>query len=87
MAEITAILNSVDTATGVVLTITAAPLVAYGMHPARRPTLLIAAAQAKIGISQFLEVAHLIPRWITRRNPPHHLTQTKQAINWTISLR
>ncbi|WP_238174093.1 SCO7613 C-terminal domain-containing membrane protein [Kribbella kalugense] len=43
LAEITAILISADTATDVVLTITAAPLVAYGMHPARRPALLIAA--------------------------------------------
>ena len=42
LAEIIAVLVEADTATGVVLTIAAAPLVAYGMNPARRPGLVVA---------------------------------------------
>ncbi|GAB2640981.1 hypothetical protein GCM10009743_15070 [Kribbella swartbergensis] len=41
-AEIVAVMVSADAGTGVVLTIAAAPLVAYGMAPARRPALLVA---------------------------------------------
>jgi hypothetical protein len=44
LAEITAVTTSTFTATGVVLTLTAAPLVAYGMDRRRRPALVIAAA-------------------------------------------
>ncbi|MEU4193879.1 DUF2157 domain-containing protein [Kribbella sp. NPDC026611] len=43
LAEVIAILTTTETATGVVLTITAAPLVAYGMNPLRRPALPLAA--------------------------------------------
>ncbi|WP_241995177.1 SCO7613 C-terminal domain-containing membrane protein [Kribbella antiqua] len=42
LAEIVALMVSADTGTGVVLTIAAAPLVAYGMMPDRRPALLLA---------------------------------------------
>ncbi|MGW1340786.1 SCO7613 C-terminal domain-containing membrane protein [Kribbella sp. NPDC002412] len=42
VAEIVAVLVSTESATGVVLTIAAAPLVAYGMNAARRPALLVA---------------------------------------------
>ncbi|MEU4601408.1 hypothetical protein AB0F43_00380 [Kribbella sp. NPDC023972] len=42
LAELIAVLVSADAATGVVLTIAAAPLVAYGMNPVRRPALLVA---------------------------------------------
>jgi hypothetical protein len=41
-AEIVAVMVSPDAGTGVVLTIAAAPLVAYGMTPGRRPALLAA---------------------------------------------
>lgn len=42
LAQIMAVMVAADTATGVVLTIAAAPLVAYGMNPARRAGLLVA---------------------------------------------
>jgi hypothetical protein len=42
LAELVVLFASPDTGTGVVLTIAAAPLVAYGMQPARRDALLIA---------------------------------------------
>jgi hypothetical protein len=42
LAVVMAVLVDADTATGVVLTIAAAPLVAYGMNPARRAGLLVA---------------------------------------------
>jgi len=42
VAEIIAAMVSADAGTGVVLTIAAAPLVAYGMNPARRVALLVA---------------------------------------------
>jgi hypothetical protein len=41
-AELIVLMVSPDTGTGVVLTIAAAPLVAYGMQPARREGLLVA---------------------------------------------
>jgi hypothetical protein len=44
LAELLALLNLSETLAGIVLTITAAPLVAYGMRPTRRHTLLIAGA-------------------------------------------
>ncbi|WBQ02293.1 SCO7613 C-terminal domain-containing membrane protein [Kribbella sp. CA-293567] len=44
LAEFTALLDNTATLTGIVLTITAAPLVAYGMRPERREALLFAAA-------------------------------------------
>ncbi|MFI7061083.1 SCO7613 C-terminal domain-containing membrane protein [Kribbella sp. NPDC050124] len=42
VAEVVAVMVSTDAATGVVLTIAAAPLVAYGMNQVRRPALLVA---------------------------------------------
>ncbi|NEA32897.1 hypothetical protein G3I17_14650 [Streptomyces sp. SID13031] len=42
IAELIAILDSSATLTGIVLTVAAAPLVAYGMRPARRQALLLA---------------------------------------------
>jgi hypothetical protein len=42
LAEIVILMVSPDTGTGVVLTIAAAPLVAYGMQPGRRDALLVA---------------------------------------------
>lgn len=53
---------------------------------------------AKIGIAQFLEVAPLIPRWITLATAglillttgatyERRLTQAKQATRWISSLR
>ncbi|WP_350276748.1 hypothetical protein [Kribbella sp. HUAS MG21] len=43
LAEIAAATTATPTATAVVLTIVAAPLIAYGMNPRRRPGLLLAA--------------------------------------------
>ncbi|WP_328322974.1 hypothetical protein OHA70_29620 [Kribbella sp. NBC_00382] len=42
IAESIALIDTRPTITGIVLTITAAPLVAYGMRPTRRPALLLA---------------------------------------------
>lgn len=42
IAESIALIDSRPTITGIVLTIAAAPLVAYGMRPTRRPALLLA---------------------------------------------
>jgi hypothetical protein len=42
LAELTVLTASPDIGTGVVLTIAAAPLVAYGQQPGRRPALLLA---------------------------------------------
>ncbi|MFI5692501.1 SCO7613 C-terminal domain-containing membrane protein [Kribbella sp. NPDC051586] len=54
LAEITATLVSPTTATAVVLTITAAPLVAYGINPRRRPALLLAALFLIIANTAFM---------------------------------
>ena len=54
LAEIAAVSVSPYTATGVVLTIAAAPLIAYGMQPRRRPTLLQAALLLIIANTAFM---------------------------------
>ena len=62
------------------------------------PFVIGALVLAKIGIWQFLEVAPLIPRWITLGTAgtillavgatyEHRLTQAKQAAQWVASLR
>ncbi|WP_328999148.1 hypothetical protein OHA18_32470 [Kribbella sp. NBC_00709] len=59
LAEITAVLtSSPTTATAIVLTITAAPLVAYGMNRTRRPALLIAALFLITANTTFMLGAH-----------------------------
>ena len=54
LAQIMAATVDADTATGVVLTIAAAPLVAYGMNPARRAGLLVAGALLIIANTAFV---------------------------------
>lgn len=54
LAEIAAVSASPYTATGVVLTIVAAPLIAYGMNPRRRPALLQAALLLIIANTTFM---------------------------------
>src|SRR6185436_2209796 len=54
LAEISAVAASPYTATGVVLTIVAAPLIAYGMNPRRRPSLLQAALLLVIANTTFM---------------------------------
>jgi hypothetical protein len=67
-------------------------------HSLQAPFIIGAAAVAKIGIAQFLEVAPLIPRWITLATAglillttgatyERRLTQAKQATQWISSLR
>ncbi|MEI8406193.1 MULTISPECIES: SCO7613 C-terminal domain-containing membrane protein [unclassified Kribbella] len=56
-AEIVAAMVSADAGTGVVLTIAAAPLVAYGMNSARRPTLLVAGLLLIIANTAFVLAA------------------------------
>jgi hypothetical protein len=57
MAEILALTVSPDSGTGVVLTIAAAPLVAYGMNPARRAALLVAGLLLIIANTAFVIAA------------------------------
>jgi hypothetical protein len=57
LAEVMALMVSADTATGVVLTIAAAPLVAYGMVPNRRPALLVAGLLLIIANTTFVLAA------------------------------
>ncbi|TDW86190.1 SCO7613 C-terminal domain-containing membrane protein [Kribbella sp. VKM Ac-2566] len=54
LAEIAAVAASPYTATGAVLTIVSAPLIAYGMNPRRRPTLLQAAVLLIIANTAFM---------------------------------
>ncbi|MET9272444.1 hypothetical protein [Kribbella sp. NPDC003557] len=54
LAEIAAVAASPYTATGVVLTVVAAPLIAYGMNPARRPALLQAALLLVVANTAFM---------------------------------
>ncbi|GAA1567302.1 hypothetical protein GCM10009789_20890 [Kribbella sancticallisti] len=54
LAEIVILLESATTGTGVILTITAAPLVAYGMRPHRREALLIAGLLLAIANTAFV---------------------------------
>ncbi|WP_165949481.1 SCO7613 C-terminal domain-containing membrane protein [Kribbella turkmenica] len=57
VAEAIAAVVSVDSGTGVVLTITAAPLIAYGMNPARRDALLVAGLLLIIANTAFVLAA------------------------------
>jgi hypothetical protein len=57
LAEIVAVMVSADTGTGVVLAIAAAPLVAYGMNPARREALLVAGLLLIIANTAFVIAA------------------------------
>ncbi|MEV0287831.1 hypothetical protein AB0H36_27275 [Kribbella sp. NPDC050820] len=54
IAEVVAVLVSTESATGVVLTIAAAPLVAYGMNQARRPALLVAGLLLMVANTAFV---------------------------------
>jgi hypothetical protein len=57
LAEVLALTVSPDSGTGVVLTIAAAPLVAYGMNPARRAALLVAGLLLIIANTAFVIAA------------------------------
>ncbi|MFG1813191.1 SCO7613 C-terminal domain-containing membrane protein [Kribbella sp. NPDC049174] len=57
VAEIVASMVSADAGTGVVLTIAAAPLIAYGMNPARRYALLVAGLLLIIANTAFVLAA------------------------------
>jgi hypothetical protein len=57
LAQCMAVMVAADTATGVVLTIAAAPLVAYGMNPARREGLLVAGLLLIIANTAFVVAA------------------------------
>ena len=66
VAEIIAAMVSVDAGTGVVLTIAAAPLVAYGMNPARRVALLVAGLLLIVANTAFvLAVGVTTIEWFT----------------------
>jgi hypothetical protein len=54
LAELIVVMVSPDTGTGVVLIIAAAPLVAYGMQPARRNALLVAGFLSAIANTAFV---------------------------------
>ncbi|TDO44741.1 putative membrane protein DUF2157 [Kribbella sp. VKM Ac-2571] len=81
LAEIAAVAASPYTATGVVLTIVAAPLIAYGMNPRRRPTLLQAALLLIIANTAFMlgADAHTL-EWYTV--PPALILLTVGIVAW-----
>ncbi|MGW6196672.1 SCO7613 C-terminal domain-containing membrane protein [Kribbella sp. NPDC055110] len=81
LAEIAAVSASPFTATGVVLTIVAAPLIAYGMNPRRRPTLLQAALLLIIANTTFMlgADAHTL-EWYTI--PPALMLLTVGIVAW-----
>ncbi|MGW5189338.1 SCO7613 C-terminal domain-containing membrane protein [Kribbella sp. NPDC004138] len=81
LAEIAAVAASPYTATGVVLTIVAAPLIAYGMNPRRRPSLLQAALLLVIANTtvMFGADAHTL-EWYTV--PPALILLTTGIVAW-----
>ena len=81
LAEIAAVAASPYTATGVVLTIVAAPLIAYGMNPRRRPSLLQAALLLVIANTTFMlgADAHTL-EWYTV--PPALILLAAGVVAW-----
>ncbi|WP_246486948.1 SCO7613 C-terminal domain-containing membrane protein [Kribbella qitaiheensis] len=81
LAEITVLLVSPNTGTGVVLTIAAAPLIAYGMQPHRRDALLIAGALFIIANTAFaLGAAATTLEWFTL--PPAAIILAIGLLRW-----
>lgn len=81
LAEIAAVAASPYTATGVVLTVVAAPLIAYGMNPRRRPSLLQAALLLVIANTAFMigADAHTL-EWYTL--PPALILLATGIVAW-----
>ncbi|MFG1908330.1 SCO7613 C-terminal domain-containing membrane protein [Kribbella sp. NPDC048928] len=81
LAEVAAATTATFTATGVVLTLTAAPLVAYGMNPRRRPALPIAALLFTGANTAFMLAANAHKlEWYTL--PPAILLLTLGILAW-----
>ncbi len=81
LAELIILLESPTTGTGVVLTIAAAPLVAYGMRPTRRDALLLAGLLLTISTTAFvLGAGATTIEWYTL--PPAAILLTLGILGW-----
>jgi hypothetical protein len=81
LAELTVLTVSPDIGTGVVLTIAAAPLVAYGKQPGRQPALLLATLMLIVAITAFvLGAGATTLEWFTL--PPAVLMIAVGLLGW-----